>query len=322
MSTDEDYVDAVDAVATDIVVTATEITTNAGSDSSDEVEAFTKRRVSWPKMNWTVYKDCESVETHPFLDDNINERDRAFVRILLDERPYYAGHGEVGATWNVVMQKCNALRDKNGQQLFIPALQDIGTLQGRMKNYIIFTNEHQQMVPMRSGCDDEKPSNLLELLHQLKEEYETGVQETQQRRTKKEAFRAAAIKLKDISVKKLELKAIQGDGGDGYDGSSSDFENQKPKKTKTGNSNVHNNLLMLIDMGKKKAEAKIISVQRKESDKAIYFQWKKDEAALNRALHAKETAVQKLEAENRKLELRLKLAILQQNINQKESDNE
>jgi hypothetical protein len=39
MSTDEEYVDAVAvaAVATDIVVAATEITTNAGSDSSDEV---------------------------------------------------------------------------------------------------------------------------------------------------------------------------------------------------------------------------------------------------------------------------------------------
>jgi hypothetical protein len=53
MSTDEEYVDAVAvaAVATDIVVAATEITINAGSDSSDEVEAFTIRRVSWPKIS-------------------------------------------------------------------------------------------------------------------------------------------------------------------------------------------------------------------------------------------------------------------------------
>jgi hypothetical protein len=38
---DEDYVDAVDvaAVATDIVVAATEINNNADSDNSDEVEA-------------------------------------------------------------------------------------------------------------------------------------------------------------------------------------------------------------------------------------------------------------------------------------------
>jgi hypothetical protein len=62
-------------------------------------------------------------------------------------------------------------------------LQDVGTLQGLMKNYIAFTKKHQQMVPMRLGCDDEKPSNLLELLHQLKEDYGTGMQETQQRRT-------------------------------------------------------------------------------------------------------------------------------------------
>jgi hypothetical protein len=39
MSTDEDHVDAVDAVATDIVVASTEINTNVDSDSSDEVEA-------------------------------------------------------------------------------------------------------------------------------------------------------------------------------------------------------------------------------------------------------------------------------------------
>jgi hypothetical protein len=38
-STDEDYVDAVDAVTADIVVAATAITNNADSDSSDEVEA-------------------------------------------------------------------------------------------------------------------------------------------------------------------------------------------------------------------------------------------------------------------------------------------
>jgi hypothetical protein len=32
-------------------VAATEITTNAGSDSSDEVEVVTIRRVSWPKIS-------------------------------------------------------------------------------------------------------------------------------------------------------------------------------------------------------------------------------------------------------------------------------
>jgi hypothetical protein len=140
---DKDYVDAVDvaAVATDIVVAATEITTNAGSESSNEVEAFTIRRVSWPKMNSTVRKNGKLVETHPFLDDNINERDHAFVRILLDERPYGAGHGEVTATWAVVMQKCNDLCDDNGQRLFIPELQDIGSLQGWMKNYLTFTKK-------------------------------------------------------------------------------------------------------------------------------------------------------------------------------------
>jgi hypothetical protein len=100
-STDEDYVDAVDAVAvaTDIVAAATAINNNANSDSSDEVEveAFSIRRVSWPKMITTVRKNGKLVNTHPFLDDAINERDRAFVRILLEERPYSAGYGEVGA---------------------------------------------------------------------------------------------------------------------------------------------------------------------------------------------------------------------------------
>jgi hypothetical protein len=54
MLTDEDYVDdAVDAVATDIVVAATEITTNANYDSNDEVEACSIRPVSWPKITRT-----------------------------------------------------------------------------------------------------------------------------------------------------------------------------------------------------------------------------------------------------------------------------
>jgi hypothetical protein len=113
-------------------------------------------------MNLTVRENGKLFKTHPFLDDSINERDCAFVRILLDERPYGAGHGEVLATWNVVVQKCNGLQDKNGQQLFIPELQDVATLQACMKNFIPNTKRHQLMVPIRSGCDDEKPSDLLE----------------------------------------------------------------------------------------------------------------------------------------------------------------
>jgi hypothetical protein len=69
------------------------------------------------------------------------------VRILIDKHPYGAGYGEVGATWNVVKQKCNDLQNENGQKLFIPELQDVTTLQGRMKNYTSFTKKHQQMVP-------------------------------------------------------------------------------------------------------------------------------------------------------------------------------
>jgi hypothetical protein len=104
-------------------------------------------------MNVTIRKNGKSFEMHPFLDDSINERDRAFVRILLDEHPMGAGHGEVLAMRNVVW--------------------------ARMKNYIIFTKKHQKMVPNRPGCDDEKPSDLLELLHQLKKDYCTGVEEMQ-----------------------------------------------------------------------------------------------------------------------------------------------
>jgi hypothetical protein len=86
---DEDYVDAVDvaAVATDIVVAATEIPTNAGSDSSDDVEACTIQRVSWPKMNLTIRKNGKLVETHPFLDDRINERDHALCVFYLTNVP-------------------------------------------------------------------------------------------------------------------------------------------------------------------------------------------------------------------------------------------
>jgi hypothetical protein len=58
---------------------------------------------------------------------------------------------------------------------------------------------------------------------------------------------------------------------------------------------------MLIEMGTKKAEAKIVSAQQKKRDKANYFQWKKDEAALDRAHREQEIEVQKMEAENRKL---------------------
>jgi hypothetical protein len=41
IGSDEDFVDAVDDVAAEIVVAATEITTNAGCGSSDAVAAFT-----------------------------------------------------------------------------------------------------------------------------------------------------------------------------------------------------------------------------------------------------------------------------------------
>jgi hypothetical protein len=70
MSTDDEYVDAADvaAVATDIVVAATEITTNAGSDSSDEVRT-TCIVVSWPKM--TPFLVCCCCFTSTSLGVNI-----------------------------------------------------------------------------------------------------------------------------------------------------------------------------------------------------------------------------------------------------------
>jgi hypothetical protein len=322
---DEDYVGAVDvaAVATDIVVAATEINTNVDSDSSDEVQVCTIRRLSWPKMTLTIRKNGKSVETHPFLDDGINERDRALLRILLDERPYNAGHGEVGATWAVIMQKCNNLQDETGQKLFIPELQEVTTVQLRMKNYLTFIKKHQKNVPLRSGCDDEKPSNLLGLLHQLSEDYGSGVQESMLRRdqrrkhaSKREAGIAAAIMLKDRSVKKLELRAaFQGDGTEGI--SSSDVESQQRKKTISGGSNTHNSIQVIADLGKARSGAKIAATERKdkaESGMNTYLQWRMNEAALDReqaaldqALRADEMKLRQSEAENRKMELKLLL---------------
>jgi hypothetical protein len=332
MSTDEEYVDAVAvaAVATDIVVAATEINTNVDSDSSDEVQVCTIRRLSWPKMNLTIRKNGKSVETHPFLDDGINERDRALVRILLDERPYNAGHGEVGATWAVILQKCNELQDETGQKLFIPELQEVTTVQSRMKNYLTFIKKHQKNVPLRSGCDDEKPSNLLGLLHQLSEDYGSGVQESMLRRdqrrkhaAKREAGRAAAVMLKDRSVKKLELRAaFQGDGTEGI--SSSDVESRQPKKTKSGGSNTHNSIQAIADLGKARSEAKIAAMERKDKAEVSmnnYLQWRmneaaldreqaalnREQAALDRALLVDEMKLRQSEAENRKMELKLLL---------------
>jgi hypothetical protein len=335
-STNEDYVDAVDAVAvaTDIVVAATAITNNADSDSSsDEVEACMVRRVSWPKINLLVRKNGKPVETHPFLNDNINERDRALVRILLDERPYAVGHGEVGLTWAVVMQKCNDLHDENGAKLFIPDLQEITTVQSRLKNYLTFTKKHQRNVPLRSGCEDEKPSNLLNLLHQLKDDVGTGIQETMVRRdarrklaTKKEAGRAAAIVLKDKSVKKIALKAALGDAHDGDDG---DDDGRLQKKTKPNTGSVHNNIHVLAETGKARAEAKLaqaaaklLSAQRKEKkdgEKNKYIQWRMDQVELDRAVRSDEAAARKFDAENRNMELKLKCA--KRKLHNKETDD-
>jgi hypothetical protein len=215
----------------------------------------------------TVRKNGKLFDTHPISDDRSNERDRAFVRILLEERPYSANYGEVGATWTTIMQKCNALRDEKGQKLFIPNLQEVTTVQTRMKNYLSFIEKHQQNVPLRSGCDDEKPSDLLLLLYELKEDCRIGVEETKNRRdqrrffaTKKEAGRAAAIKLIDKSVKKLELKTIQGDETDGI--SISDVECRFQKKTKT--TTVHSNIQLIADIGQSRADAKAAAVEQKQ----------------------------------------------------------
>jgi hypothetical protein len=335
-STDESYVDA---VATDIVVAATEINNNADSDSDDEVEieACSTRRVAWPKINLTVRKNGKSFDTHPFLDDRVNERDRAFVRILLEERPYSAGYGEVGATWATIMQKCNDLRDEKGKKLFIPDLQEVTTVQTRLKNYISFIKKHQQNVPLRSGCDDEKPSDLLLLLYELKEDCRVGVEESKKRRdqrrflaTKKEIGRAAAIKLKDKSVKKLELKAVQGDETDVISSSDVDVECRFQKKTKT--TTVHSSIQKIADIGKSRADAKAAAVVQKEkaaSTKEKYMQWKMDEAALDReqaalerAQKAELMAIRKTEADNRKMELQLKMSKRKHDKNETDSSDD
>jgi hypothetical protein len=160
---------------------------------------------------------------------------------------------------------------------------------------------------------------LLELLHQLKDDFGSGVEETMLRRdqrrkqaAKKEAARAAAIMLKDRSVKKLELKEKQGDG---YDGSSSDVDNPKLKKTKTGGIGVHSNIQMLIDMGKEKGAARIDTAQQRVMHKNAFFQWKKDQADRDEKHRDKEIEVRKMEAANRKLELELQIAVMKEKNN-------
>jgi hypothetical protein len=147
--------------------------------------------------------------------------------------------------------------------------------------------------------------------------------------TKKEAGRAAAIKLKDKSVKKLGLKAVQGDETDVISSSDVDVECRFQKKT---NTTIHSNIQKIADIGKSRADAKAAAVEQKEkaaSTKERYMQWKMDEAALDRqqaalerAKKAELMAIRKTEADNRKMELQLKLSKRKHDKNETNSDDE
>jgi hypothetical protein len=106
-------------------------------------------------------------------------------------------------------------------------------------------------------------------------------------------------------------------------------ESRFPKKTKTVD---HIHIQVIADMGKSRAEAKAQAAQRKEdaiSAKMSFIQWKKDEAALDQeqaALNCAQKdemmAICRMEAENRKLELELKLSKRKHDKSETESDDE
>jgi hypothetical protein len=80
---------------------------------------------------------------------------------------------------------------------------------------------------------------------------------------------------------------------------------------------VHSNIQKLAEIVKARAEAKLAQAKRKllaAQRRSKYIQWKKDEAAHVRAHRADETAVRKLEAENRILELKLYQRMLKQKL--------
>jgi hypothetical protein len=89
------------------------------------------------------------------------------------------------------------------------------------------------------------------------------------------------------SVKKLELRAMQVDENDVI--SSSDVECRLQKKSRTV---THGHLQYIADIGKSRAEAKMVA------------------------------AIRKMEAENRKLELQLKLSKHKHDKNETDRDDE
>lgn len=78
-------------------------------ESSDEAQLLTTdnertTRHTWVKMKKSITKrDGQQVMTFPFLSDD-NWQDKVMIRHLLAQRHYAAAHGDVGDSWNAVME--------------------------------------------------------------------------------------------------------------------------------------------------------------------------------------------------------------------------
>lgn len=211
--------------------------TNASAASLPANDAI--KRLLWPALKKATGSGTHQV--YPFLAPD-NAMDRAYVRVLLVERPYKAQYGSGTEVWERCADSLRKQKDNKQQPIFQAEI-TLKALKERFKKYISFVNEEQSAAPFRSGCDDEaEPEELIAGLEDLFEDYNSYLDASKLHKNattlQKVKDKADATAIKNAAVGGFARNKRNNDDNSSNSGSIVDATNESPPSKKSKRSST------------------------------------------------------------------------------------
>jgi hypothetical protein len=133
-----------------------------------------KQRVRWQSLSsvTTVNSAGEPTTTHPFLQNRQNWTDIMLVRQLLVDQPVAAPFGQSGHAWKTCSQALSRARDPGLLVYGVAGVSD-KSIKKRFEDLMMFVKKEENLVPFRSGSDNEPGAGEVgELASALEDLYE------------------------------------------------------------------------------------------------------------------------------------------------------
>ena len=147
----------------------------------------------------TVNSSGEPTVVYPFLNHD-NWLDIMLVRQLIFEQPFAAAFGQSGQKWKDCARALSKTKDPDGFLVYGTAGVSEKSIKNRFDDLMAFMRERQNLVPFRSGCDNE-PASEGELASALDYLYEIVTDSIAER----EATTALTAKRKAVEAANAEV---------------------------------------------------------------------------------------------------------------------